>query len=112
MRGVRLANVTDGSSNTLIMGERGISNFLYGWCYCGWGRLGTGEGDNLCSTQEGLSPGLPDGNHDFHFWSYHANGAGFALADGSVRFLSYSINFHTFQALSTRAGGEVISNGW
>jgi prepilin-type N-terminal cleavage/methylation domain-containing protein len=111
-RGVGLRDVKDGSSTTLIMGERGISNYLYGWCYCGWGQMGTGEGDNLCSTQQGLCPGLPDGNHDFHFWSYHANGAGFAFADGAVHFLNYSIDFQTFQALSTRAGGEVIGSNW
>jgi prepilin-type N-terminal cleavage/methylation domain-containing protein len=112
VRGVGLKDVKDGSSNTLIMGERGISDYLYGWCYCGWGQWGTGEGDNLCSAQQGLSPGLPDGNHDFHFWSYHANGTNFVCADASVHLLNYSINFTTFQALSTRATGEVVSYAW
>ena len=105
---VSLSDVRDGASNTIIMGERGISDLLYGWCYCGWGRNGTGEGDNLCSAQLGLSAGLPDANHIFHFWSYHPNGTEFLLADGSVHFLSYNIDFVMFQALSTRAGGEVI----
>jgi prepilin-type N-terminal cleavage/methylation domain-containing protein/prepilin-type processing-associated H-X9-DG protein len=113
-RGVRLADVTDGSSNTMIMGERGVSNDFYGWCYCGVGNYTdeSGAGDNLLSTYWGLSQGAPDGADDFHFWSYHPNGAGFTFADGSVHFLSYSINYSTFLALSTRAGGEVISNGW
>ena len=76
------------------MGERGISNLYYGWTYCGCGNDTdfSGGGDNLCSTQQGLSPGLPDGLDDFHFWSYHAIGANFALADGSIHFLNYSID--------------------
>ena len=32
---VSLTQVTDGASHTIIMGERGISNNLYGWPYCG-----------------------------------------------------------------------------
>jgi prepilin-type N-terminal cleavage/methylation domain-containing protein len=112
LRGVRLDDIADGSSQTVIMGERGISNYLYGWCYCGWGREGTGEGDNLCSTQLGLSEGDPNGNHDFHFWSYHPRVTGFLMADGSAHFLFYDIAFTTFQALSTRAGNESIKNAW
>jgi prepilin-type N-terminal cleavage/methylation domain-containing protein/prepilin-type processing-associated H-X9-DG protein len=111
--GVGLQDVTDGASNTLIMGERGIPDSLwYGWCYCGIGSDFTGEGDGVCSTRIGLSAGLPDDNHNFHFWSYHPNRAGFLWADGSATFLSYDIDFHTYQALSTRAGGEVIKVTW
>jgi prepilin-type processing-associated H-X9-DG protein len=43
----------------------------------------------------------------FHFWSPHQGGANFLLADGSVRFLSYSANA-ILAALATRAGGKVV----
>ena len=113
LRGVGLRDIKDGSSNTLIMGERGISYDKFGWPYCGCGNYTdySGGGDNLCSTQLGFYQGFPDGADDYHFWSYHASGGNFAMADGSVRFLNYSINFNLFQALSTRAGGEVLGNG-
>jgi len=109
-----MRDATDGTSNTMIMGERGIPNDLYwGWSYCGAGvaeadGVNRGNGDGVLTTAQGLAPGRPDGNHNLHFWSYHPGGAQFLLADGSVRFLSYTIDFTTFQALSTRGGGEVL----
>lgn len=106
---ISLAMVTDGASHTIIMGERGVSELMYGWPYCGAGDTNnTGDGDNLMSTQYGLSAGLPDGNDDYHFWSYHPHLAQFIWADGSGAPLSYDIDFKTFQALSTRAGGENV----
>jgi prepilin-type N-terminal cleavage/methylation domain-containing protein/prepilin-type processing-associated H-X9-DG protein len=42
-----------------------------------------------------------------HFWSCHSAGANFAFADGSVRFLPYSIQ-PLLPALATRNGGEVV----
>jgi prepilin-type processing-associated H-X9-DG protein len=40
--------------------------------------------------------------------SYHTGGVNVCLTDGSVRFISNSINFATWQALGTRTGSEVI----
>ncbi len=106
---VKIASITDGTSHTIIMGERGIPDDLWeGWPYCGQGADSTGNGDNLLSTQQGLSSGTPDGSHDTHFWSYHLGMAMFLMADGSVRPLFYDIDFSVFQALSTRAGGEPV----
>ena len=42
--------------------------------------------------------------------SYHSGGANVGMADGSVRFVRDSIDFTTWQAVGTRANGEVISN--
>jgi prepilin-type processing-associated H-X9-DG protein len=42
-------------------------------------------------------------------WSFHTGGANFALGDGSVRFFNYSAGTRVILDMSTRAGGEVIS---
>jgi prepilin-type N-terminal cleavage/methylation domain-containing protein/prepilin-type processing-associated H-X9-DG protein len=42
--------------------------------------------------------------------SYHSGGVNVGLADGSVRFVTDGIDFATWQALGTRAGGEVLQN--
>jgi prepilin-type N-terminal cleavage/methylation domain-containing protein len=107
---ISLPKVIDGASHTIIMGERGVSNDLYGWPYCGFGLHGTGDGDNLLSTYIGLSKGKPDNMHNEHFWSYHPGISQFLWADGSARPLTYDIDFTVLQALSTRAGREVISS--
>ena len=40
--------------------------------------------------------------------SYHTGGVEVGLCDGSVRFVSQSINLSTWRALGSRAGGEVV----
>ncbi|HZZ72749.1 MAG TPA: DUF1559 domain-containing protein [Pirellulales bacterium] len=114
---IRQAQITDGRSKTIIAGERGIPNDLvYGWPYCGAGLLengvNSGLGDNLCATKYGLAPGKADGNHNYHNWSYHPGQCLFLFADGAVRSLYYDIDFKLYQALSTRAGEEVMDVPW
>ena len=43
-----------------------------------------------------------------NFWSLHPGGCNFVFCDGSVRFLKETIDAEVFRSLSTRAGGEVI----
>ena len=107
--------ILDGISNTLMFGERGQGQNLWlGWPICGSGTgsdsYSAGLADHLLSTQNGIGPGVPDDSHNWHFWSYHPGGVNFAMADGSVRFISYSTDFATIQGLSTVAGGELIGD--
>jgi prepilin-type N-terminal cleavage/methylation domain-containing protein/prepilin-type processing-associated H-X9-DG protein len=125
----RLRDITDGASNTVMIGERPPSADLwYGWWYAGFGRNGSGSPDMLLGVRE-LNPPIPGvvtflescppGPYDFqpgrqgemcatlHFWSYHPGGANFVFCDGSVRLLPYTAN-NLLPALATRAGNEVV----
>jgi prepilin-type N-terminal cleavage/methylation domain-containing protein len=113
---ISIPKITDGASHTLIMGERGISNDLWGWTYCGYGHeangydTGTGDGDNLCCTGYfGLMEGNAfDDDHKYHFWSYHPDLVNFLIADGAVHSFRYEIDYWVLQALATRAGSESV----
>ncbi len=123
---VRLTAITDGTSNTVMVGERPPSaDFWYGWWYAGFGQLGTGSADMLLGVRERNLGGAfvgncPPGPYQFkpgrfteqcdlfHYWSPHEGGAWFVFADGSVHFLTYDAD-RILPALATRAGGEVAA---
>ncbi len=48
--------------------------------------------------------------HSFLYYSFHSNVANFGMADGSVRSFTESTPLRTIAALTTRAGGEVVSD--
>ena len=122
---VRFTDVSDGSSNTVMVGERPPDPlFQTGWWYAGAGQDGTGSCDMVLGVAElNRDPyyfaNCPQGPSRFgpgdlktmcdtlHFWSFHNGGANFLFADGSVRFLSYG-GADMLPALATRAGGEVV----
>ena len=108
MSTTRFRDFTDGMSQTMIIGERGIPSDLgWGWYLCG----GT-ECEHYISTERGLSAGknVPSWQGTLRrFWSWHHGGAHFIMGDGSVQFFSYSMDFDTYRNLSTRNGGEVVS---
>lgn len=108
---IRLAQIIDGTSRTILVGERPADPQAYwGWWAAGLGVDEHGLGDYVLDVSEGLHDGdLTAGADLLHFWSAHPGGAHFAMCDGSVRFLSYSIDEKTFLALGSRNGGEVVS---
>lgn len=122
---VKLADIADGTANTLLAGERPPSGKMYfGWRYAGWGQAKDGSaeahlGARERATHESLVRCPADANRfragrfeeqcdNLHFWSYHPGGGHFLLCDGSVRFLRYEADA-VLPALVTRAGGEVAA---
>ena len=134
------ASVRDGLTNTLMFGEKFHSdpNFdrivrggsdpaqyarypLAKHSAWGWSGGANGTSSVLCSSEESLNyqtaPTATAGYGEVNarmsaFGSGHAGGANFAIGDGSVQFLSETIDLLTFQALTTRKGGEVIESGY
>jgi len=125
----RIAEITDGTSNTIAVGERSHNLSYVTWTarsIGGWlGKTSPIEGGTdkfdpspeECWTQVLGPAGLEDGNrtinqaeaHVEDYWSRHPGGANFLFADGSVHFLKDSINPTPWRALATRAFNEVIS---
>jgi prepilin-type N-terminal cleavage/methylation domain-containing protein/prepilin-type processing-associated H-X9-DG protein len=130
---VRLADLTDGSSTTFLFGERYLQDPQYDSqqpqvrpgggpieSVGTWATVAGPTGDMgavTLSTPVAINYRVPPGgdlstldDRICAFGSGHWGGANFAFADGSVRFVSQSMALETLQALSTRCGGEVVSN--
>ncbi|MBI3464653.1 MAG: DUF1559 domain-containing protein [Planctomycetes bacterium] len=104
----RLSDITDGTSQTLLAGERPLDEVgEWGWWALGTGFDEHGLADHVLACSDGLYKGVPGSSDDLtHFWSPHPGGAYFVFGDGSVKFLHYSINHDTFLALGSRNGRE------
>jgi prepilin-type N-terminal cleavage/methylation domain-containing protein len=138
-RPVRIADISDGTSNTLLFGERNhrdpnydtfanaglasrASMASWGWWAASEGRLAVGDVtlsayvpiNYQVSVTYGSGSSLPfkpiEEQRVCAFGSNHEGGASFTLADGSVRFISQAIPLPTLRQLATRAGSEVVGD--
>lgn len=104
---VSIRDVTDGTTNTYMVGERKTKE-TDGW-YTSWpGMIAEAEEafQRVCGSAD-HTPNHPATHFD-DFSSNHTGGTQFLQADGSVRFLSENINTGTYQGLATIQGGEVL----
>ena len=102
-----LRHVTDGTSNTFLVGECDLDQFdPYNPSQQYWGKLWASE--NRITTAYGINSDL--GHVHAPVLSRHPGGAQFLFADGHVEFITESIDQDILVALTTRAGGEVIGD--
>lgn len=107
--GVELRRVTDGISNTFLLGETLPAHSTYNSLF----------GDNMPVGSTHIPLNIMENELEeghFNHWrttgfkSMHPSVVHFALADGSVRPIEITIDKYAYNALGTRASGEVIAN--
>jgi prepilin-type N-terminal cleavage/methylation domain-containing protein/prepilin-type processing-associated H-X9-DG protein len=126
---IRLANVTDGLSNTIFVGEvlPECHDHLDGvWGFNGMGNAHAStvvpiNNYTTCFNSQAEATGKGGVTHpqcwqknnwnfSWGFRSRHPNGANFLLGDGSVRFITQTVDHTTYQRLGGRADGNPVGN--
>jgi len=133
---IRVADVTDGLSNTVFAGERtpyladavwagvvpGAKHYSYnqfassgtggpGINYDNAGSyVGANSGPSIYESPQVIHPPNSALGHTDQMHSQHAGGANVLFGDGSVRFIRETIPLSLFRDLSSRGGGEVVGD--
>jgi prepilin-type N-terminal cleavage/methylation domain-containing protein/prepilin-type processing-associated H-X9-DG protein len=131
----QINDIKDGTSNTILAGEQSHYDPLWAtfmsnqaptyWdlaCYAMWGAGNQGTWRQAIvpinwQLPSSVAPTPPTGavytdlnwKRRMAYGSQHPGGCNMAFCDGSVKFVSDRLDLITFQALSTKDGGEVIA---
>jgi prepilin-type N-terminal cleavage/methylation domain-containing protein/prepilin-type processing-associated H-X9-DG protein len=115
----RIADITDGTSQTVVVSEcagrpklwragRPVPGiYASGGAWVG-GTLTFGQGSSPDGATT-LGPCAINCTNDREVYSFHPGGANAVFADGSVHFLKADLGIRIFARLVTRAGGEVVT---
>lgn len=130
-KNTRISEITDGTSNTLCVGEMTGARGSHptegdGWFQHTWytynchatnypindpttvpgGRDDSSSGDPIDGAGYSSSNRHSELIAELGFSSWHPGGCHFGLADGSARFFTDDVDHEVLQAMATRAGGE------
>jgi prepilin-type N-terminal cleavage/methylation domain-containing protein/prepilin-type processing-associated H-X9-DG protein len=135
---IRLTDVSDGTSNTFLAGERSTfslggsssgpnANFAALWAgYNAWTLLGNPGSDSILAftcyrMNDGSFGSIPGGAPNQAYASLHTGGCNFAMCDASVQFISSTISFTgigihgpgmgAYSMLGARNDGQVLPGG-
>jgi prepilin-type N-terminal cleavage/methylation domain-containing protein/prepilin-type processing-associated H-X9-DG protein len=126
---INMASVTDGTSNTILLGENLPSqhdHLLWDGGDVYWAHFNGGnahvttiipinypitETYEDCVDNAGQDPqhSFTNWNVSWGFKSRHSGGANFAFVDGSVHFLNQNIDHKTYQLLGCRKDNQTVS---
>lgn len=104
---VKLKDISDGLSATLLIGEAvgemagGVLDVGYSWMGCGSLPLYPGLTTSPTS-------GLMDAPHWYGFSSLHPGAIGFCLTDGSVRYFAHTVDKEAWRALGTIQADDLV----
>src|SRR5262249_44343284 len=106
------ADITDGTSNTLVVGDKRLNVRLLGQPQKDddTGYASGFDADVVRNTTRIPLPDLtaPSGDGDGRFGSSHPGRFNAAFADGSVRSISYSVDGTLFKNIGNRMDGQVV----
>jgi prepilin-type N-terminal cleavage/methylation domain-containing protein len=113
---VRMAEVTDGLTNTIFFGE--VRPACSEHAQNGWSI--SNDGNGYCTTLIPINYNTCDSNAadpcrrpcnwntEVGFKSAHVGGCHFLLGDGSVRFITENVDYQTYQNLGAKGDGKVV----
>lgn len=119
----KIANIKDGTSNTLFIGEYSnvdmpSRNTYWAYTYTSYNQSTITDQSRILGNKYGVlnvansgCAGLPGNGGDNPckraFGGNHGNGLNFAMVDGGVRFIAYTVDINLLAAMATIDGGEV-----
>jgi prepilin-type N-terminal cleavage/methylation domain-containing protein/prepilin-type processing-associated H-X9-DG protein len=113
---VKMHEISDGTSYTIALGEVAENNLKLNWTSGSRATLRNTstpiQNMGYSSRRPAIATGEPTEKSSLFvggFSSHHTGGAQFVFADGSVRFLSISMDSTAFASMGERADGKLIS---
>jgi hypothetical protein len=112
----RMADITDGTTNTLLVSEKRL-NLAFLSQRATDDNQGYTAGWNYDTVRKTTRPPQPDYQAPFGdgagiFGSSHTGGLNAVLADGSIRFINYGISRQTFRLLGDKSDGQPLPSDW